>query len=252
VGGYREAAFEEYDPTSDVSRTLPAIPTRRAFPAAAAVGHRIYAIGGLLGKDKTRATMECFDLETQSWQRCSDMPTPRNRLAAVTTAETILVIGGMDNKGNSDAVEEFDPATGLWRSRAPMPTPRHGHSVVVADGKVLVVGGYGPDPLATVEEYDLATDGWTKKADMPTPRGFFGAATAKGFVFAIAGRVQGNPPVERYDPRSDTWKRLDAMTVPFLNRFGIATVDDRIYVVGGEPQGDPSVPLSVWRYEPEK
>jgi hypothetical protein len=86
---------------------------------------------------------------------------------------------------------------------------------------------------------------------MPTPRGFLGAATAKGFAFAIAGRVAGELPVERYDPNSDTWKRLEPMPGPLRNRFGIAVLDERIYVVGGEQQEDASVPLSVWRYQPE-
>ena len=132
-----------------------------------------------------------------------------------------------------------------------MPTSRHGHSVVVLNGKVLVLGGYDASPLATVEEYDPTTDRWSKKADMPTSRGFLGAATAKGFAFAIAGRVRGELPVERYDPRSDTWKRLDAMPGPFRNRFGIAVLNERIYIVGGELGEDSSVPLTVWRYQPD-
>jgi Kelch motif protein len=36
------------------------------------------------------------------------------------------------------------------------------------------------------------------------------------------------------------------------NRFGIATVNARIYVVGGEMEEDRSVPFTVWRYEPDE
>jgi hypothetical protein len=252
VGGYSGAAFEEYDSTSNVWRVLPPRPTERAFPAAAAVGRRLYAIGGLTGRDDTLASVECFDLDTKNWQRCADLPTPRNRLAAVTVEGKILAIGGLNSGGNSGAVEEFDPASNRWRRRRPMPTPRHGHAAVVVGAKVLVLGGYGPSPLPTVEEYDPASDHWTNKAPMPAPRGFFGAAAAKGFVFAIDGRVRGDPPVERYDPRLDRWQRLGAMPGPLRNRFGIATVAERIYVVGGEAQEDRSVPLAVWCYDPAK
>jgi N-acetylneuraminic acid mutarotase len=249
VGGYNNAGFEEYDVKSNVWRVLPAIPTRRAFPAAAVVARRIYVIGGLAGRDQTLASVECFDLDARNWQHCADLPTPRNRLAAVALAGKILVIGGMDEHGNSSAVEEFDPGSNRWRSRAGLLTPRHGLSAVTVGEKVLVLGGYGPDPLPDVEEYDPSRDHWTKRADMPTPRGFFGAATAKGFVFAIAGRVKGDPPVERYDPRFDTWQRLGAMPGPPRSRFGIAAVGESIYIVGGERQMDRALPLSVWRYE---
>ena len=37
----------------------------------------------------------------------------------------------------------------------------------------------------------------------------------------------------------------------FRNRFGIAAVDDMIYVIGGEYQGDKQTPVSVLRYDPE-
>ena len=41
------------------------------------------------------------------------------------------------------------------------------------------------------------------------------------------------------------------MPVRFLNRFGVAVLDGRIYLVGGERQEDPDTPRRVWRYEPD-
>src|SRR6185369_15587928 len=112
VGGDRNAAFEEYDGKSNVWRLLPPMTTPRAFSAAATVGRRIYAIGGLSEENETLDSVECFDLDTRLWQRSAGLPTPRNRLSAVTTATKILVIGGMDQHGNSAAVEEFDALSG--------------------------------------------------------------------------------------------------------------------------------------------
>src|SRR3974390_831369 len=128
VGGGEKAAFEQYDETSNVWRVLPQMPTPRSLLAAAAVGRRIYAIGGLSEGNETVASVECFDLDTRVWQRCSDLPTPRSRLTAVTTGGKILVIGGMDQHGNRAAVEEFDSGSCRLRTRAPMPHPRPGHS----------------------------------------------------------------------------------------------------------------------------
>ena len=157
---------------------------------------------------------------------------------------------------DTDIVEMYDPDEDRWERRADMPAPRHGHSAVVVNGKILVIGGYRFSgrltPLSTVEEYDPATDRWTTKADMPTPRGFLGVAVAKGYVYAFAGRLpRSAPPVERYDPEANTWEPLGTMPEGFRNRFGIATVNDMIYVLGGEFQGDAQTPVSVLRYEPE-
>ncbi len=126
-------------------------------------------------------------------------------------------------------------------SLAEQQTPVGGHRL---EGNLL--------RLSTVEEYDPVTDRWTTKADMPTPRAFLGLEVAHGYVYALAGRVPSMaPPVERYDPGTNTWEPLGTMPEGFRNRFGIATVNDMIYVLGGEFQVDPEIPVSVLRYEPE-
>jgi len=162
----------------------------------------------------------------------------------------------MNSDVDTDIVEVYDPDSDSWVRKANMPTSRHGHSAVVVNDMILVIGGYklapnGPNgPIATVEAYNPATDQWTKKTDMPTPRGFLGVATAKGNVYAIAGRPVQNP-IERYNYKTDVWESLGVMPGSFRNRFGIGVVDDLIYVIGGEYQGDPQIPISVLRYDPD-
>ena len=73
----------------------------------------------------------------------------------------------------------------------------------------------------------------------------------KGYVYAIAGRVQGDPPVERYDPRANEWATLAAMPGGWRNRFAMVAVDDAIYVMGGELQGERHTPRDLLRYAPE-
>lgn len=251
VGGGRNAAFEEFDARSNTWRVLPPMRTARVFCSAAAVGRKIFAVGGLGATNDTLSSVECFDLDRQIWTNVADLPAPCNRLAAVSLNGKLYAIGGMDRNGNTRSLYEYDPATDRWTNRAQMPTARHGHCAVVANGKILVLGGYTADVVGTVEEWNPGTDRWTKKAELPTARGFFGAAELNGFVFAIAGRGGGEPPVERYDAQANTWRRLEPMPVRFLNRFGTAVLDGRIYLVGGERQEDPDTPRRVWRYEPD-
>ena len=78
-----------------------------------------------------------------------------------------------------------------------------------------------------------------------------GMAAVKGYVYAIAGRVRGEPPVERYDARSDEWVTLAPMPGGFRNRFAMVAVGDAIYVIGGEFQGERHTPRDLLRYVPE-
>ncbi len=242
--------FEQYEPAANRWTILPNMPTPRIFLGAAAVQKKIYAIGGIGDSLDFHATVEVYDLANNTWKEGADLPTPRNRFVAIAFKENIYAIGGLSPQGDTGLVEVYDPNTDSWVRKANMPTSRHGHSAVVVDDRILVVGGYSRGPIATVEAYNPATDHWTKKTDMPTPRGFLGLATAKGYVYAIAGRVPDNP-IERYDPFADVWEWVGMMPGSFRNRFGTGVVDDLIYVIGGEFQGDQEIPISLLRYDPD-
>jgi N-acetylneuraminic acid mutarotase len=254
LGGEPVAQFEEYDPASNRWRVLPQMPTPgRSFLGAAALGDKIYAMGGISRQVNACATVEAYDRIKGAWSTCADLRVPRNRLAAAATNGKIYALGGMDAGGNSSAVEQYDPAQDRWLRKKDMPIACHGHSAVTMGDKIFVLGGEGEGfgKLATVYEYNPAKDLWTKRADMPTPRAFLGAAVAGGYLYAIGGRVVGAAPVERYEPGKDQWSRLEPMPGPLRNRFGIATVAGKIYILGGEQQSDRRVPRSVWRYDPD-
>ncbi len=249
--GIEASAFEVYDPDADRWDILPGMPTSRIFLAATALDGKIYTISGIriapdMIVDDFDPTVEAFDLTTQTWARRADLPTPRNRFAAVAFDGRIYAIGGLTPDGDTGIVEAYDPATNQWTRKADMPTPRHGHGIAVANGLIIVVGT-GP-----VEAYDPAMGRWMPLANVPVERRFLGVAAAKGFVYTIAGRVgQGPPPVERYNPCADVWEVLEPMPGSFRNRFGVGVVDDQIYVVVGELQADDQIPISVYRYEPD-
>src|SRR5216684_2458830 len=123
----------EYDPVADTWKALAPMPTKRGSPVVAAVGNKIYVIGG--------ATTPAHSNET-----------------AVHPARPHLAVG---------TVEEYDPATNTWRERTPMPTARN-HAVTGAvNGKIYVIGGrVGAAFIGVasntnvVEEYDPAADAW--------------------------------------------------------------------------------------------
>src|SRR5204863_6207515 len=146
----------EYDPVADSWKALAPMPTKRGSPIAAAVGDKIYVIGG--------ATTP-----------------PGSNETAVHPARPHVSVG---------TVEEYDPATNTWRTRTSMPTPRNHATAGVVNGKVYVIGGrvggafIGVSTnIDVVEEYDPANDTWGAiRARMPTPRSALASGTHGGEI----------------------------------------------------------------------
>src|ERR1700693_553430 len=148
----------EYDPAADSWKALAPMPTKRGSPVAAAVGDRIYVIGG--------ATTP-----------------PGSKETAVHPTRPHVSVG---------TVEEYDPATNTWRQRSSMPTPRNHATTGVVNGKIYVIGGRvgaafisaGSSNVDVVEEYDPAVDAWgSARAKMPSARS------------ALASGVYGGGPL---------------------------------------------------------
>jgi len=83
-------------------------------------------------------------------------------------------------------------------------------------------------------------DSWETMADMPTARRRLGVAVVDEKIYAIGGYLSGQINVtghvgtnEMYDPATDSWATKEPMPTA-RNRFGIAVVQNKIYVIGGE------------------
>jgi N-acetylneuraminic acid mutarotase len=190
------------------------MPTRRGSPVAAAVGDKIYVIGGAapnLGQTLLHPqrphhsvdTVEEYDPVTDSWRTRAPMPTARNHAVAGVVNGKIYVIGGRvgtafitAGSSNVDVVEEYDPAKDEWGPpRAKMPTARSAMAAGVYEGRIYVCGGENQDArmmqtFRALEAYDPAANAWTVLPSMPVPRhGLAGAAIGNSVHF-VSGSVQ--------------------------------------------------------------
>lgn len=238
VGGDVDSKFEEYEPRSAAWRELPPIPTQRSFAAAAAVGARIYVMGGIHAVRTAVAVVEEFDLVSRTWRSRANLPSARSRFAAVAAGGKILVFGGYTENGDISDTDIYDPARDSWAPGPPLPLARHGHAAVHVDGTVFVLGGYASvdgalsKPQSRVDALNLTRGTWEARAALPTARGFFAAVVVDHWLYAIGGRLS-TAPIERYSSRKNTWEAFGAMPAP-RERFGAALVNGRITVVGGE------------------
>ena len=157
-----------------------------------------------------------------------------------------------------------------WEVVSKLPTHREGFSTAVVNGKIYLIGGTlvenrrGPLGLSIVEVYDPKTNQWRRVADMPTPRTSAEAAVVNGIIYVLGGynavekhvkHMKFLDIVEAYNPQNDTWTRKQDLSTPHIG-FGVGSVDNKIYTVGGTTHpldakpGDPGRIDLVEVYDP--
>lgn len=241
----------QLEPEKGAWQTAAPMATKRTEVAAAALGGKIYVVGGFekpsLGNVMSFAitwSVEVYDPTTDRWTSKAPLPVGLHHVGIGVVDGRLYVIGGYGKSGLSvwnpvATVYAYDPATDSWIERVSMPTARGALSVTEHDGKLYAIGGYDRKANnAQVEVYDPVRNVWTTAAPLPTPRDHLATATVAGRIYAIGGRVDGDysrnlAVTERYDPETDHWKRVADLPTA---RSGItaAVVAGSIYVIGGE------------------
>ena len=254
IGGTTENEFvntnEEYNPETDMWILKAPMPTPRNYFATAVYQNKIYCIGGTIGNSQTGDILttvnEVYDPATDTWENKTDMPTARVLGPASVVAGNIYFIGGLPNGTLNEC---YNPATDTWTTMASKPIEASGPSVVF-DNKIYVIGGFyegGTFHFKTVTQiYDPETDEWSL-AKPPNTFVVYGFAAATSgvmapkriYVFGIPyyGETAGTSGVplctnQVYDPEKDSWVTGADIPTGRLS-FGVAVVNDLLYVIGG-------------------
>lgn len=236
-----------YDPRADAVREHRRLEPRRRGFAVAALGGRLYVVGGFDEHGAPSALVSEYDPRVDSWRMRSPLPTARGNLAAAAHEDVLFAIGGdgAARLGSTScaAVEVFDPRADAWRPRTPMPTSRSYLAATAASGFVYALGGERRAPLlgrsvatvGRVEQYDPTADRWLRRASLRVPRRGLAAAEHEGRVVLMGGsRDPGGPGTrvhEVFDPASDEW--FDAAPLPSPRTgWALVAVGGTLYGVG--------------------
>lgn len=192
--------LDRYQPATDTWTSLADMPTGRAGLGAAVVGNAIYSIGGRTGASPCAggalATVERYNIETDTWSTVAPLPSARSDLAAFAHGGKIYVFGGCTDFATVlDDVDVYDPVTDSWSTApADMPTARASMYGAAARGNTIyVVGGWTPvlGQLATNEAYKVSADTWSAEAAMPSPRAEMGVVSHGGRIYTVGGGIFG-------------------------------------------------------------
>src|SRR3954468_21571996 len=131
-------------------------------PAAAAIGNRIYVIGGFKTTTNVPASdVLVYDTRTRGWSRAAPLPAPRGGHAAAVVDGKIHVVGGGNSRTTLADHSEYDPSTGQWTDRAALPRSKGSPAAVAFGGRLYSIGGRsGPADFGDVDIYDPSSDRW--------------------------------------------------------------------------------------------
>jgi N-acetylneuraminic acid mutarotase len=204
-------------------------------PSVAALGGRIYVIGGFAGTtNQPTNDVRVFDIATSTWTKAAPLPTSSGGQAAVVLDGRIHVIGGGTSRETIANHVVYDPTSDTWASAAPLPRSEGSPGAVVLDGRLWAIGGRsGSDDFGDVYIYDPATDSWSRGPSIE-PRGTAGAVVICGTILLVGGERQSDSTVlaDTLILSRGTWTRAQPM--PTARSFArAAVIDDTVYIVGG-------------------
>lgn len=199
-------------------------------------------VGGFAEVGGTVATVEIYDVATNTWTRGPDLPVAVNHAMAATLGGVVHVAGGSLATGMaSDRV--FAYRGGAWAELPSLPEARAAGGMAAAGGRLYVVAGAGPSGLAaSTFVYSPESRRWRSKDGVRTRREHLGVAAVRGRVYSVGGRTGGLESnldaAERFNPKTGIWRNLADLPTA---RGGLGAAGSRngfVVAAGGEgPDG---------------
>jgi len=253
IGGYSENGWvgtnEQYNPKTDEWITKKSMPTPRSAFAIAAYQGEIYCIGGY-NNNQLCSVNEVYNTATNSWRTKSPMTFKAGNLQAHIIDGKIFVICGL-------TLYMYDPITDVWTEKTGMPSiATTTVASAVADNKLVVINTmYAPSPELNelkVLIYDPTADVWSEKTGKSPENVFInGVGATSGvyrpqrvYCFGQSCDLVQMSITAVYNPVKDKWSTAEPMPVS-RSQFGVAVVDDILYIIGGNTYDNRIVYLSA-------
>jgi hypothetical protein len=225
------------------------MPTAVQRARAAAIGSKIYVVGGYDSNVNLLATLQIFDTTTKTWSTGPDAPVPFAGPAVVSYDGKLYVFGGAFG-GESTFAYAYDPNANSWSPLTSMPqgTIYAAAAPVGSTGKIVVMGGgYCGGESSVVQVYGVPSNSWSQWPNMKKPRSGPAAINYGTKVFCLHGSaLNGDYLADSEYYYSGTWRNTifgsQELYMPLPGRLG-----DKIFSLCGYDQ---SLQYSnnVWRF----
>jgi N-acetylneuraminic acid mutarotase len=219
------------------------MPTPRRSLHAAAVGDKIYAVGGFINGDTP--IVEEYDTRNDTWRAVASLPNlgdgnaGRYQGSMVELNGRLWMVGGWRTNPPlpTRSLQVYDPVGNSWSQAAPYPTLSGCSGSGVINGKIYTVtvcdgfSGY----RKTLFVYDPVSNGWTRLTDIPRVHAGELAVAAGGRLYIIGGNSETGVPlrdVDIYDPVTNLWTAGAPMPTGRVELAG-GVIDGKLFAAGG-------------------
>lgn len=244
-------------------RVLASLPAPTTWHACATdpATRSAYVLGGdtgTAGRTTVYRGTIAVDGTISGWTSELALPGPRRGLGAVAVAGVLYAIGGESADGfnpQSTVYASTIGATGTlapWTTATPLAMVDYVFGTSEIDGIVYLTGGY-TEPVAV--RGGVPGGALSSTASLPAPRQRHAATAAGGYVYVMGGETtyQGAKLATALRAHTDGIGGLSAWDalpdLPIANSYAAAaTVDGRVYVVGGLSDSGPVA--NVWVLSP--
>jgi len=247
----RQSKQSEGEPLPDVSAT----PRRNLRNR-----QRLYAIGGcryveyLTGyysysyDRKSISSVEIYDPNADKWTQAAPMNSRRCAFGCTVLGDYIYVAGGEHDDELLESFERYSIANDTWESLEPMVEPRRDLGLVALNGDIYAMGGFcHSGRINRVEIWRSDTKYWDECSRMMVTRVNAAYVALDGYIYAIGGDGPEfvDPTIERYDPQTDSWCRLEILDNTY-DRCECTIYEGMLYIMSWSDDPQPCLHFSVY------
>ena len=209
--------------------------------SVASAGNKILFAGGLTTSGTLSATVDIYDVTSQSWST-SQLSVARYGMAAISAANKIYFAGGYT--GNIDTpttrIDIYDVTSNTWSTKE-LSEPRSVMSAVTIGDKIMFAGGQKLFNCSycfsdRVDIYNTSTNTWSTATLSVARNGLSATAAGNKIYFAGGGDWAVGSGVydhiDIYDNNTNTW--TTSTLIERKSHHGAFAVGNYIYWAGGE------------------
>jgi len=265
-GGDENGYFPSYriDVYTDAKNSWSASPiyTSYCYFAMTTLNNKLITVGG---KDRGyKVTNIMFLLDGDQLNEYTVMTSPRYYTTAAGHQETLIIVGGYDEKERMLASTDlFNSVTGQWYYTDDLPLPHYRLQASIINNTLYLLGGYNQSDSASLAVFTAPLDSlsthklkWSSHQHTPC---YCSASfiTQHGHLLTVGGSKRigicylRTSDIHAFNKANQSWEVVGQIPSERSGSAAVSIADNRCFVVGGWDDKGQNLVVHIGSYEPQ-